>query len=87
MLIAGNKLTLDTIPRSLNISVRDALLKYHQQFYSSNVMSLAVLGKESLNKLESMVVELFADITNKDVQPFSFSSPYRKEDLRVSRKS
>lgn len=43
--ITGNKDTLDTIPKSKGINTRDELLKFHSQYYSSNIMSLAVLGK------------------------------------------
>ena len=75
---------MDTIPKANGISVREELLKFHQEYYSSNLMSLAVLGKESLDELQNMVVELFADIENKDVSPLIFdTSPYRAEDLQV----
>ena len=80
----GNKDTLDTIPKANGISVRDELLKYHSKFYSANVMGLAVLGKESLDELEEMVVELFGAIENMNVECPSYESPYRKEDLQVS---
>lgn len=41
----GNKLTLDTIPKEQGLNVRDELLKFHDKWYSSNIMSLAILGK------------------------------------------
>ena len=43
--LTGNKETLLTRPRELGLDVRDELLKFHNKFYSSNIMSLAVLGK------------------------------------------
>lgn len=43
--LIGNKDTLDTIPKSKGINTRDELLKFHSKYYSSNIMSLAVLGK------------------------------------------
>lgn len=43
--LTGNKDTLDTIPKSKGINTRDELLKFHSKYYSSNIMSLAVLGK------------------------------------------
>ncbi|XP_076044547.1 insulin degrading metalloproteinase isoform X2 [Oratosquilla oratoria] len=64
----GNKETLDTIPKEEGISVRDSLLQFHEKWYSANIMALSVLGKESLDELETMVVDLFKDVTNKDVQ-------------------
>lgn len=42
---SGNKDTLDTIPKSNGVNVRDALLKFHDGYYSSNIMGLCVLGK------------------------------------------
>ncbi|XP_036326734.1 insulin-degrading enzyme-like [Rhagoletis pomonella] len=65
---SGNKVTLHDIPKSKNIDVREELLKFHKKWYSSNIMSLAVLGKESLNDLEDMVIEKFSTIENKNVE-------------------
>lgn len=42
---SGNKTTLYEIPKQQNIEIRDELLKFHKQWYSSNIMSLAVIGK------------------------------------------
>ena len=56
----GNKETLGDIPRS-------ALLNFHKAWYSANVSRLAVLGKDSLEDLESMVRRIFSDVPNKDV--------------------
>ncbi|KAG7155866.1 Insulin-degrading enzyme-like [Homarus americanus] len=63
----GNKETLDTIPKEDGVNVRDALLQFHAKWYSSNIMALAVLGKESLDELEAMVLELFTGVENKAV--------------------
>lgn len=41
----GNLETLDTIPKSKGIEVRQELLKFHHKWYSANLMSLAVLGQ------------------------------------------
>jgi insulysin len=56
----GNKETLGNVPRS-------ALLNFHKSWYSANVSRLAVLGKDSLDDLESMVRKIFSDMENKDV--------------------
>ena len=40
----GNKDTLEKIPNEKNISVRDELVKFHSTYYSSNIMTLAVIG-------------------------------------------
>lgn len=80
----GNKDTLDVIPKSKNMNVRDELLKFHQKWYSSNIMGLAVMGKESLDELESMVLGLFEAVENRDVSIPSWPEhPYPKEDNRI----
>jgi len=63
----GNVETLSTIPKSKGIKVRDSLLDFHNEWYSSNIMALAVCGKESLDELEKMVVDLFSGVANKKV--------------------
>ena len=47
-----------------NINVREALLKFHKEYYSSTIMKLAVLGKENIEDLEKMVIAKFSDIPN-----------------------
>lgn len=41
----GNKETLDTIPKGKGIQIREELLKFHNKWYSANLMSLAILGQ------------------------------------------
>ena len=41
----GSKYTLKTHPLELGVEVRDELLKFHSKYYSSNLMTLAVVGK------------------------------------------
>lgn len=78
----GNLTTLDTIPKAKGLMVRDQLLKFHQQWYSSNIMSLVVLGKESLDELARMVVPLFSVVPNKGVErPTWPQHPYGLEQV------
>jgi len=44
-MFSGNKDTLLTIPTQRSQDIRDELLKFHERYYSSNVMALTVLGK------------------------------------------
>jgi len=46
-------------------------------------MGLAVLGKESLDELEEMVIELFSAVVNKNMQKSAYESPYRPQHLKV----
>lgn len=56
-------------------SVRSALLELHGTLYSANLMSLAVLGRESLDVLEQMVAPLFAAVRNSSVPPPAWPIP------------
>lgn len=78
----GSKATLSYIPKENNINVREELCKFHEQFYSANIMCLAVLGKESLDELEQIIVEKFSPIENKEIEaPIWNNRPYLPEKL------
>lgn len=64
----GNRDTLETLPKVNGIDVRKELLNFHQKWYSSNIMTMVVLGKESLDDLQEMVVPLFSVVEDKDVE-------------------
>jgi len=65
----GNKETLEVNLKKSGRDVREELLKFYDKYYSANMMSLAVIGREDLNTLQSWVEELFSPIPNKDVKP------------------
>lgn len=56
--------TEDTTPQG--DTVRNALVAFYQRYYSANLMSLVVLGNESLDKLEAMTASRFEAIPNTD---------------------
>ncbi|XP_067928601.1 insulin-degrading enzyme-like [Watersipora subatra] len=79
----GNKLSLETIPKQKGINTRSELLNFHKKFYSSNLMSLAVLCKESLDEMTMYVCELFGNTMNKRVKKPSWPEhPYGPQQLR-----
>ena len=63
----GNLQTLRDGPRKKGVDVRSEFIKFHDKHYSANRMKLVVLGKESLDQLQSWVTELFADVRNKNL--------------------
>ena len=75
----GNLETLRDAPRKRGVDIRREFIKFHSEHYSANLMKLVVLGRESLDELESWVGDLFAGVRNKDlpqnrwdgVQPYS----------------
>ncbi|CAD8204068.1 unnamed protein product [Paramecium octaurelia] len=57
--------------------VVEALKKFYQDNYSSNIMSLAVSSRLSLNQMEKLI-KVFSKIENKNLIPQSFSGfPYQ----------
>jgi insulysin len=47
--------------------MRESLLEFHKKWYSSNLMTLCIINDQPLEKLESLVKELFSLIINKNV--------------------
>ncbi|KAL2919739.1 metalloprotease [Polyrhizophydium stewartii] len=64
---SGNLKTLRDIPASKGIDVRKVLLDFHDQFYSANIMKVAVLGKQPVAVLAAWVVSMFSPIKNNSI--------------------
>ena len=81
----GNIDTLKATPESNGLNVRDELIKFHERFYSANLMNLCVLGNESLDQLNDYVLQMFSAIPNKNLTKKEFdSNPYvEKEHVDV----
>lgn len=63
----GNLQTLRDEPVSRGVNIRDEFMRFHDEQYSANRMKLAVLGRESLDKLQEWVESLFKDVINKNL--------------------
>ena len=59
---------LQTLADNETSTVRDELIASYQRYYSANLMKLVVLGNESLDELEAMIVPRFEIIANTDAQ-------------------
>uniref|UniRef100_A0A915PZQ4 Insulin-degrading enzyme n=1 Tax=Setaria digitata TaxID=48799 RepID=A0A915PZQ4_9BILA len=81
----GNRTTLMVEALKNGIEPREALLEFHKTYYSSDIMSLAILGKEPLDQLEEMVTSLsFGSIEKKNVSRKTWNEgPYGEEQLGV----
>jgi len=55
---------LDTLSKP---GLQEALLNFHNTYYSANIMKLVILGPQSLDKLEEYILQSFPQIENKNV--------------------
>jgi insulysin len=79
----GNLETLKTIPTSEGISTRDELIKFHDKYYSSNMMALCLLGAEPLDTLQEYAVNMFSEVKNKSLSKMTFEkNPFSDDSLR-----
>jgi insulysin len=84
----GNKDTLEKIPRQRGIDVRSQLLDFHKKYYSSNLMTLCIVGNQSISELERMAKKFFVDIPNRKAENPSSAwwgqvVPYTKSDAAI----
>lgn len=78
----GNADTLMKTPESLGLNPRDIVIDFYNKFYSSNIMKLAVYGKESLDVMQKLVEEKFSAIPDKSLTTPRFpTDPYGPEQL------
>ncbi|MFC1579177.1 insulinase family protein, partial [Pseudomonadota bacterium] len=67
--------SLETLADRPDSMVRDELVQFYETYYSANMMRLVVLGPESLDELESLVVPLFSAVPNRDFQAKQIAAP------------
>ena len=79
----GNYETLRDGPIKRGVQIRDECMRFHADHYSANRMKLVVLGKESLDTLQSWVEEFFGPIENKnlDQNRWDDQSPYTEKEI------
>jgi insulysin len=63
----GNKKTLLDDTKAKGLSLRDELIKFYNNYYSANQMTLAIVAPQSIEDLKNMVTEAFLDIPNRNV--------------------
>ncbi|MFT5422012.1 MAG: insulysin [Candidatus Endobugula sp.] len=72
--------SLVTLANRPNDSVRDDLLAFYDKHYSSDQMTLVVLGKEPIADLKAMVVKRFAQIPQRKVDTSVLRVPLFEDD-------
>ena len=66
----GNLETLRDLPKARGVDVRKEFMRFHEKHYSANRMKMVALGRESLDELESWVVEMFSGVRNQDLPQY-----------------
>lgn len=66
---------LNTLSDRDGLPIREELMQFYQRYYSSNIMTLAVVGPQSLDQLKAMVVERFSQVPNRHVVEEPISLP------------
>ncbi|KAK0406504.1 hypothetical protein QR680_018614 [Steinernema hermaphroditum] len=73
----GNRQTLMDIPKSRGINIRDEVVKFYENHYSSNVMSLCIVGPYTLSEFEEMILSIpLHEIPNRNVNPTLYREHY-----------
>lgn len=69
------------------VTARQKLIEFYRRHYSADTMTLAVVGRESLDQLEQWVNELFSGIPDRNAKAKArpFTQPYLNPQLRSSR--
>ena len=76
---------LETLADRKDDSVRSALLKFYDRYYSANLMSLVVLGNRSLDELEAITVSRFEKVANNNAEVSDSVIPLYVEDFLPAR--
>ncbi len=66
---------LETLENTEGNPLRPDLIRFWEENYSANIMTLAVYGPQPLDELESMVQERFGAIANRNLEPKAHPYP------------
>jgi secreted Zn-dependent insulinase-like peptidase len=67
---------LDTLADNQFSDVRTELIDFYNKYYSANLMTLVLLGKESLDELQSLAHDKFSSIQDKQLKIEGYSAHY-----------
>lgn len=70
--------SVDTLSNNSG-ELRQDLISFYDQYYSANLMSLVVLGKESTGQLKQMIEERFSAVANRKATAFVDPQPLYKQ--------
>lgn len=67
--------SLDTLADNNSSDVREDLIDFYNRYYSANLMSLVVLGKQPTEELKALVEKKFAAVKNFNAKPYINQAP------------
>ena len=73
--------SLETLADRPDMSVRDKLIEFYEQWYSADIMALTVVGREDLDQLESWIRERFTEVPGRGIQPPLYVQSYLNKEL------
>ncbi|KAK3698064.1 metalloprotease [Vermiconidia calcicola] len=81
----GNYKVLHDDPIARGVKIRDEFIGFYEKHYSANRMKLAVLGRESLDELETWVQEFFGDVKDQNLPQLRWDDipPFSEDDVRT----
>ena len=59
----------DSLGDKDNSKLHEELVNFYNRYYSANIMKVAMISNESLDKMESLAKKHFASIENDDIEP------------------
>lgn len=76
---------LTTLENTEERPLRPDLIEFWKSHYSSNLMTLAVYGPQSLDELETMIRDRFSSIENRQLEAKTYEEPLLKPDTLPAR--
>lgn len=68
----------------MGIDIRKAVMEFHEKYYSANIMTLSIIGRESLDELQLMTEKIFLEVPNRNATvPNWPQSPFDEEHLKT----
>ncbi|MBP0049095.1 insulinase family protein [Marinobacterium sp. AK62] len=72
--------SLDTLSDADDSTIRDELIRFYERYYSANLMTLAVVGPQPVEELETLVRSHFSSIENRAATPYTDTVPLYPDD-------
>ncbi len=67
---------IDTLGDREGQSIREEIIAFHAEHYSADIMTLTLMGKQSLDDMEQWVIDKFSSIENLNLRNKQIEEPY-----------